>query len=67
MSAYHFTHPLRHKQDVTQEQFLSGVQWFEFVFPSPRLIGLPWLKNAVYLTIYPLLGDKMKSYLFEGY
>ena len=41
-------------QDMTQGQFLSGVQqvWIQS-FPSPRLVASPRLKNLVYPTIYP--------------
>ena len=41
-------------QDMTQGQFLSGVNRFDFrVFPSPRLVAPPRLKNPVCPTIYP--------------
>ena len=36
-------------QDMTQGQFLSGIQ----SFPSPRLVDSPTLKNLVFPTIYP--------------
>ena len=41
-------------QDMTQGQFLSGVQqdWIQS-FPSPRLVATPRLKNLVCPTIYP--------------
>ena len=41
-------------QDITQGQFLSGVQqvWIQS-FPSPRLVASPRLKNTVCPTIYP--------------
>ena len=41
-------------QDMTQGQFLSGVQqvWIQS-FPSPRLVASPRLKNLVCPTIYP--------------
>ena len=41
-------------QDMTQGQFLSGVQqvWIQS-FPSPRLVTSPRLKNLVCPTIYP--------------
>ena len=40
-------------QDMTQGQFLSGVQqvWIQS-FPSPRLVASPRLKNPVCPTIY---------------
>ena len=43
-------------QDMTQAQFLSGVQkaWIQS-FPSPWLVASPRLKNLVCPTIYPLL------------
>ena len=40
-------------QDMTQGQFLSEFNRFEFrVFPSPRLVASPRLKNLVRPTIY---------------
>ena len=41
-------------QDMTQGQFLSGVEqvWIQS-FPSPRLVASPRLKNLVCPTIYP--------------
>ena len=46
--------PLLHKQDVTQGQFLSGVQqvWMQS-FHSSRPVALPRLKSPGYPTIYP--------------
>ena len=42
------------EQDMTQGQFLSGVQqvWIQS-FPSTRLVTLPRLKNQVCPIIYP--------------
>ena len=51
---YVFTQPFHHRQDVTQDQFLSRVQlvWIK-IFPSPRLVALPRLMNQVCPTIFP--------------
>ena len=53
MYVYIFTQPLRHKQNMTQSQFLSGVKlvWIQ-KFPSSKLVAEPKLKKLVGPTIY---------------
>ena len=48
-----YTRSLHHRQDVTQGQFLSGVQlvWNQS-FLIPRLVSLPRLKNSIFPTTY---------------
>ena len=51
-------------QDMTQGQFLSGVQqvWIQS-FPSPRLVVSPRLKNLVRPTIYPYAGGRLIEFI----
>ena len=61
---YVITQSLRHEQDVTQGQFLSGVQlpWIPS-FPSPRLVALPWPKNLVWPNIYTYLEVRKDGFM----
>ena len=49
-----FIQHLHHKQDMTQDEFLSGVQvvWIQY-FLFPKLVAMPKKKSPVFFTIYP--------------
>ena len=51
-------------QDMTQGQFLSGIQ----SFPSPRLVASPRLKNPVCPYYLPIAGGRIIGFIpFQGY
>ena len=46
---YIFIEPFPHKVDGTQDPYLNVIQ----IFPFPRPVVLPKLKNVVFFIIYP--------------
>ena len=52
---YVFSQPFNDGQDMTQGQFLSGLNWD---FLSPTLCTLPRLKSPVCSAIYQYLGKE---------
>ena len=59
---YIYPNPLHHRQDMTQDQFLSRVKnWFElWVFPSPIQVALSRLKNPT-CSILPMDRGRRKG------